>query len=61
GISVLRAMTGGTDDLILKAIEFAKSKGWIDDGDMVVVLHGLTEDARTSVVKIIQAHAHGLQ
>ncbi|ETV79315.1 pyruvate kinase [Aphanomyces astaci] len=59
GISVLRAMTGGTDDLILKAIEFAKSKGWIDDGDMVVVLHGLTEDARTSVVKIIQAHAHG--
>ncbi|ETW00158.1 pyruvate kinase [Aphanomyces invadans] len=62
GISVLRVETmTGTDDLILKAIEFAKARGWIDNGDMVVVLHGLTEalPGMTSVVKIIEAQPYG--
>ncbi|KAF0691282.1 Aste57867_17460 [Aphanomyces stellatus] len=62
GVYTMRvsAMTS-TDDLVIKAIDHAQAKGWIENGDTVVVLHGLSEHVRgvTSVVKIIQAHAHG--
>lgn len=51
----------GSDDLIEVAMEHAKQKRWISRDDIVVVLHGLTENTPglTNVVKIIQANDHG--
>ncbi|CAK4692258.1 hypothetical protein LEN26_016034 [Aphanomyces euteiches] len=55
------SMAGGIDELIIRAIDHAKIKGWIVNGDTIVVLHGLNESTPglASVVKIIQAHTHG--
>ncbi|OQS06630.1 pyruvate kinase [Thraustotheca clavata] len=62
GLTCMRVATmTGTDDLIDLAIEHAKRSKWIVSGDIVVVLHGLTEGTAglTNVVKIIEANDHG--
>lgn len=53
----------GTESLVIKAISYSKEQGWIANGDMIVLIHGMTDavSGSTNVVKVIEANAHGFK
>ena len=53
---MLVSSTIGTEVLLDRAIGFAKSVGWISDGDFVVTLHGRNEgrSGHTNIVRVIK-------
>lgn len=53
----------GTESLVIKAISYGKEQGWIENGDIIVLIHGMTDavSGSTNVVKVIEANAHGFK
>ena len=51
----------GSEILIVKAIVHAKQQGWITNGDVIVLMHGLQDavSGASNVVKIIEANSAG--
>ncbi|GAB9469054.1 Pyruvate kinase [Globisporangium polare] len=64
GVSALRVESMiGTESLVIKAISYGKEQGWIENGDIIVLIHGMTDavSGSTNVVKVIEANAHGFK
>lgn len=53
----------GTESLVIKAISYGKEQRWIENGDMVVLIHGMTDAVAgaTNVVKVIEVNAQGFK
>uniref|UniRef100_K3WHF1 Pyruvate kinase n=1 Tax=Globisporangium ultimum (strain ATCC 200006 / CBS 805.95 / DAOM BR144) TaxID=431595 RepID=K3WHF1_GLOUD len=64
GISALRVESMlGTESLVIKAISYSKEEGWVANGDIIVLIHGMQDavSGSTNVVKVIEANAHGFK
>ncbi|RLN53808.1 hypothetical protein BBJ28_00008232 [Nothophytophthora sp. Chile5] len=62
GVMALRVESMvGVESLTLKAISYGKELGWIANGDVIVLVHGLHDAVAGSsnVVKVIEANMQG--
>lgn len=51
----------GVESLTVRAITYAQERGWIEHGDLIVLVHGMLDavSGSTNVVRVLEVSAHG--